>query len=126
MTRRKVGEVLTMNSTSTDSEATEETAARWFARQQSGTWTDADQTQFDAWLEAATAHRIEYIRVITAWNHLACMRALGAGVPPGTIPPRRSWGHIRFFRKASPETHPPPACVDSLNLQSAADRRALA
>lgn len=94
---------------STASGAIEEVAARWFARRASGTWTDADQAQFQAWLEQRTAHRIAYIRLDAAWNHSARMRALGAGVPPGVIPPRAFWGDTRFFKGTPPDTHPPPA-----------------
>lgn len=90
-------------------EQLEETAARWFAKRQSGAWTQADQTAFDAWLEENTAHRIQYIRIETAWKQSARMTALGAGVPPGVIPPRGSWGAASFFKGASPEPHPPPA-----------------
>lgn len=79
-----------------DSETIEETATRWFAKRASGTWTEADQTEFDAWLEAATAHRIQYLRVEAAWNHAARLKALGAGVAAGTIPARGAWGDARF------------------------------
>ncbi len=80
-----------------DSEAIEEAAARWFAKRQSGTWSGGDQAEFDAWLEAATAHRIQYLRVATAWEHSARLKALGAGVPAGVIPDRGSWGDTRFL-----------------------------
>jgi transmembrane sensor len=86
-----------MDSEPLRSDQVEETAARWFARQQSGVWGEADQAQFDAWLEASTANRIQYVRVRTAWEQSARMKALGAGVPPGAIPPRGSWGDARFF-----------------------------
>jgi len=82
------------------SEAIEEAAARWFARRQSGVWTATDQTQFDAWLEAATANRIQYIRIATAWENSARLKALGAGIPAGVIPARGSWGEQRFSRNA--------------------------
>jgi transmembrane sensor len=86
-----------MDSETCKSEQAEEAAARWFARQQSEAWTEADQAQFEAWLAAATAHRIQYIRVTTAWEQSARMKALGAGVPAGEIPPRGSWGDARFL-----------------------------
>ena len=81
---------------SMDSEAIEEAATRWFAKRASGTWTEADQARFDAWLEASTAHRIQYLRVAAAWNHTARLKALGAGVAAGMIPPRGAWGDARF------------------------------
>jgi transmembrane sensor len=61
-------------------------------------WTDADQAQFAAWLGQRSAHRIAYLRLDAAWNHAARMKALGARVPSGVIPPRRSWGDTRFPR----------------------------
>lgn len=97
---------------STDSEAIEQEAARWVVRRDSGTWTDAHQVQLDAWLGQHIAHRIAYVRLEAAWEQCARMRALGAGVPEGVIPPRASWGS-HCFRRVPPETHPPPACADS-------------
>lgn len=93
---------------SMDSEAIEEQAARWFAKRESGAWTDTDQVEFDAWLGLQTAHRIAYLRLDVAWKHLARMNALGAGVPPGTIPARGSWGDTRFFRGAHEQTNLSP------------------
>jgi transmembrane sensor len=75
-----------------DSEAIEETAAQWFVRRQGTTWTADDQARLDEWLQAATAHRIAFIRLDAAWEHSARLQALGAGVPPGVVPPRGSWG----------------------------------
>ena len=95
-----------------NSEQIEETASQWFARHESGTWTESDQAAFDAWLEAATVHRVAYIRLATAWRRLARIKALGAGVPPGVIPARGSWGDARFFKGTLPETHSPPALGD--------------
>jgi transmembrane sensor len=90
-----------------NSERIEEAAARWFARRQGGNWTDAEQTRLTAWLEEDTAHRIAYIRLETAWNHAARMQALGAGVAPGLIPPRGSWGDQIFFKGLAPDARPP-------------------
>ncbi|MBL8266569.1 FecR family protein [Steroidobacter sp.] len=79
-----------------DSESIEEMARRWFAKRQGSAWSEADQAAFDAWIEAAIAHRIHYVRVETAWEQLARLQALGAGVPEGVVPPRSSWGDQRF------------------------------
>jgi transmembrane sensor len=98
-----------------NSEQIDETASQWFAKRESGTWTESDQAAFDAWLEAATVHRIAYIRLATAWKHLARIRALGAGVPPGVIPARGSWGDARFFKGTLPEAHTTPTLDDSPN-----------
>lgn len=79
-----------------DSETIEEMARRWFAKRQGSAWSEADQVAFEAWIEAATAHRIHYLRVETAWTQLDRLQALGAGVPEGVIPPRHAWGDQRF------------------------------
>src|SRR6267378_5527710 len=104
-----------MDSDAMKSERVEELASRWFARRQSAAWTDADQAIFDAWLEKHPAHRIAYIRLDAAWNHAARLKALGAGVPPGVIPPRGSWGDTRFSSGTSaetPETHSAAALTE--------------
>jgi transmembrane sensor len=74
-----------------ESQAIEDTAARWVARRYDDAWTDADQARLEEWLQAATAHRISYLRLETAWSHAARLQALGGGTPAGVIPPRRSW-----------------------------------
>src|SRR5882724_2429890 len=90
-----------------NSEQIEEIASQWFEKRESGTWTESDQAEFNAWLESAAVNRVAYIRLATAWRRLARMKALGAGVPPGVIPARGSWGDARFFKGTLPETHSP-------------------
>lgn len=82
-----------------DSERIEAIAADWFAKQQSGQWSPADQAEFDLWLGAATAHRIAFIRLDAAWRSASRLQVLGAGVPEGVIPERRSWGYSLLRRK---------------------------
>jgi transmembrane sensor len=104
-----------MDSEARKSERIEELASRWFARRQSAAWTDVDQATFDAWIEEHPAHRIAYIRLDAAWKEAARLKALGAGVPPGVIPPRRSWGDTRFSSPTSaqtPETQSAPAITE--------------
>jgi transmembrane sensor len=74
-----------------DSEMIEAQAADWFARSQGGQWSDADQERLDEWLGASTAHRVAYLRLSAAWQYSARLKALGAGVPAGVIPPRHGW-----------------------------------
>jgi|SRR5665213_1033 len=88
----------------------EEAAAAWFAKREGGDWQPADQAQLDAWLEAATAHRVAFIRILTAWERAGRLNALGAGVAPGTFPPRDSW---RFA----------PAPVGSVTVTESSDPR---
>jgi len=75
-----------------DSAQIEATAAAWFAKREGDDWSGADQAELDAWLNGATAHRIAFIRIAAAWERAGRLKALGAGVPPGTIPPRGARG----------------------------------
>ena len=77
---------------STNSAEIEAIAAAWFAKRESGGWNAADQAQLEAWLDSSTAHRIAFIRIMTAWERSGRLKALGAGVPPRAIPPRDAWG----------------------------------
>src|SRR5882762_11973961 len=88
--------------TSTNSAEIEATAASWFAKREGGDWHAADQAQLEAWLDSSTAHRIAFIRVMTAWERSGRLNALGAGVPAGTIPPRGSWGFTPSSIVATP------------------------
>jgi transmembrane sensor len=77
---------------STNSVEVEEAAAKWFAKRESGDWSAANQAQLEAWLDSSTAHRVAFVRLMTAWERAGRLTALGAGVPEGTIPPRDAWG----------------------------------
>jgi transmembrane sensor len=78
---------------SNDSAEIEAAAAAWFARREGGAWTPSDQAALEAWLNAATAHRIAYLRLAAGWERSGRLKALGAGIPAGTIPPRDAWGY---------------------------------
>lgn len=69
----------------------ERAAAAWLARRDAGLWTQRDQTELDAWLAASTARRVAFVRLESAWGEAARLKALGAGIPPGTIPTRGRW-----------------------------------
>lgn len=86
---------------SMNSAAIEAAAAAWFAKRESGEWSAADQAQLEAWLDASTAHRIAFIRIVTAWQRSGRLSALGAGVPAGTIPPRDAWGFAPLSKTPS-------------------------
>jgi transmembrane sensor len=89
-----------------DSAATDEIAARWFCKCDSGDWTDADQAQLDAWLQSSTANRIAYLRLNAGWKKSARLKALGAGIPEGVIPAKGVWGDTRFSGGSSTSSGP--------------------
>jgi transmembrane sensor len=74
------------------------TAADWLAKRTGDGWTRQDEAEFDLWVDADIAHRIQYLRVEAAWQHTARLKALGAGISAGTVPSRNSWGDTRYYR----------------------------
>lgn len=84
----------------------EEAAAVWLAKRDGGDWTDADQAELTRWLHASTANRVAFIRLNAAWQQANRLKALGAGVRPGVVPPPAEWGHSLFsdMRQAAPES----------------------
>lgn len=66
-------------------------AAAWLARRDAGGWSAHDQAQLDAWLDQSDAHRVAWLRLVSAWEQADRLKALGAGVPPGQVPPRGQW-----------------------------------
>ncbi|WP_374473061.1 FecR domain-containing protein [Arenimonas sp.] len=67
---------------------TDRLAAEWLARRVGERWTDAQEAELEAWLQADTAHRVAFLRVQAAWEQAARLKALapaqaalpGAGV----------------------------------------------
>ena len=100
-------------SPSTNSAEIEATAAAWFARRESDDWNATDQSRLEAWLDSSTAHRVAFLRIVAAWEHSGRLAALGAGVPPGTIPPRGAWAF-------APSPRAPAARTAQERLQSVA------
>jgi transmembrane sensor len=88
------------------SDEIEATAAEWFAKRESGQWSAADQSQLEAWLDSSTAHRIAFVRIVTAWERSGRLKALGAGVPAGMIPSRDAWSFAPDSSSASSKTVP--------------------
>src|SRR5688500_14704273 len=62
----------------------ERRAAAWLAHRDSGEWTEADDAALQGWLESATAHRIAYLRLGMVWEESRRLKALAAGLPPGS------------------------------------------
>ncbi|MFT4256691.1 MAG: DUF4880 domain-containing protein, partial [Pseudoxanthomonas sp.] len=74
-----------------DSDAIEQAAADWLARRDGGAWDEGEQARFKAWLDAATTHRVAWLRLDAAWREAGRLKALGTGIAPGTLPPRGHW-----------------------------------
>lgn len=72
-------------------------AAAWLARRDGEQWSAADAAELEAWLGAATAHRVAFLRVQSVWQRSNRLKALGAGLPAGTLPAPGTWDHSRFF-----------------------------
>jgi transmembrane sensor len=81
----------------------ERTAAAWLAQRDSGRWSERDQARLDAWLSEATAHRVAFLRLESAWRESDRLKALGAGVPAGTLPRRGQWAASPFFGQRDAE-----------------------
>ena len=81
----------------------EHTAAAWLARRDAGAWSERDQQQLDAWLDASVAHRVAFLRLDAAWRQSDRLKALGAGVPAGVVPARDTWARSPF---PDHESHP--------------------
>ena len=91
----------------TSSRTIERIAAAWLARRDASNWGEPEQAQFDAWLAASTHHRVAYLRLDVAWRQSDRLHALGAGMPSGIVPPRRSWSFSAFVDR--PESGAPKA-----------------
>ena len=63
-------------------------AADWLARLDGDGWADADAAALAAWLEAATAHRVAFLRLQAAWSESDRLQALAAGWRQSGPPPR--------------------------------------
>ena len=84
----------------------ERTAAAWIARRDAGRWSDFDQAELDAWLAAATAHRVAFVRLEDAWRQSDRLKALGAGLPRGVVPARGQWTGYRTGPRGMDEGSP--------------------
>lgn len=75
----------------------DEAASVWFAHRLSGQWSDADAARFDEWLRASTRNRVAYLRLESAWDDAARLKALGAGVQRALPPRPGTWNLTPFF-----------------------------
>jgi transmembrane sensor len=70
----------------TDRQQIEDQAAAFLQRRDTGPWAPADEAELSAWIEAAVAHRVAYLRMEAAWETMGRLKALGAGLPPRQVP----------------------------------------
>ena len=77
-----------------DSQTIEDTAARWVLKRAAQEWTSTDADALEVWLDESTLHRVAFLRLDTVWHQMARMKALGAGVPAGVIPPPGYWNSV--------------------------------
>lgn len=70
---------------------TEQIAAAWLARLDRDGWSAQTRAELEAWLDAATEHRVAYLRLHAAWDESGRLAALGAGWPSPEPPPRGHW-----------------------------------
>lgn len=93
-----------------DSRQIEQDAAAWLARRDGDAWTDRDEAGFAEWIAASTAHRVAFLRLESAWAECGRLRALGAGISPGSVPPRNHWSGLPAVdRGAAADPVTPPA-----------------
>lgn len=74
-------------------------AAEWILKQHSGEWAEADAVELQRWLEAATTHRIAYLRAQATWNEASRLKVLGAGLAPGVVPSADDFNDSAFFKQ---------------------------
>jgi transmembrane sensor len=79
----------------------EDQAATFLARRDSGDWTQVDQGNLEHWLAESTGRRVGFLRLEAMWDEARRLKALSAGLPPGTVPPRGEWRHTPFFNSES-------------------------
>ena len=77
--------------TAATSRQIELTAADWLARRESGDWSADDGARLEAWLAAATAHRVAFLRLEAAWVESGRLKALAAGRAQSGPPARGPW-----------------------------------
>lgn len=61
-----------------NAEHIQRTAADWFARRIGDSWTPRDEAEFDRWIDADIAHRIQYVRIEAAWQQAGRLKPLRA------------------------------------------------
>jgi transmembrane sensor len=81
---------------------TEQFAAAWLIRRQSGSWTETDQAELDGWLAASSLNMVAYLRLELAWEDSGRLKAIATSATQDS-PPRASELNFSPFFDASPE-----------------------
>lgn len=84
---------------------TDKAAAAWLARLDREDWSAQSQAELDAWIDAATAHRVAFLRQRAAWEQSGRLAALGAGRQASGPPPRGHWHGAAFGRSREAAAH---------------------
>jgi transmembrane sensor len=84
----------------------DEIAGDWLAQRDSGDWTDEHRRRFDQWLNESPLHRVAYLRIEHVWERSERLKALGAGMPRGVIPPPNGWNLSPFFEQRESAANP--------------------
>lgn len=59
-----------------DAAAIEAHASQWLERREFENWTERNQQEFEAWLDASPAHRVAFVRLETGWKRTSRLAAL--------------------------------------------------
>ena len=86
-----------------DTESIDTAAAEWVIRYYAEAWTEADESVMSSWLAESTFHRVAYLRLEAVWHRTDRLKALGAGIPAGVVPPLGSWRQPPSRRPTIPE-----------------------
>ncbi len=93
----------------------DEMACDWLAQRDSGDWTDEHERRFEQWLNESPLHRVAYLRMEHVWERSERLKALGAGIPPGVIPPPNGWNLSPFFDPGTAAAAPVASAAESAN-----------
>jgi transmembrane sensor len=75
----------------------EDEAALLLAKRDSGEWSESDETRLVEWKSASTARRVAFLRLEAVWEDARRLKALGAGLPPQSVPAPGELHRAPFF-----------------------------
>jgi transmembrane sensor len=77
-------------------EQSEQAAAAWIARRDSGEWGEAEAAAFNEWLAASPGHRVAYYRLNAAWQETGRLQALVGNTQPVPKRPQLTQRQLRW------------------------------